>query len=63
MDRSELLKGLTPEQIQKVKSCKSQEEILALAKAEGIQLTDEQLNTIAGGFTCGYTNAPNPEDN
>ena len=35
--KEELLKGLTKEQIVKVKACKSQEEILALAKEEGIE--------------------------
>ena len=50
--RQELLKGLTEEQIAKVKACKSQEEMLALAKEEGIELTDEQLEAISGGGTC-----------
>ena len=49
MNREELLKGLSEEQIAKVKACKSPEEILALAKAEGVELTDEQLNAISGG--------------
>ena len=39
--RKELLKGLTEEQIKKVEACKNAEEILALAKAEGVQLSDE----------------------
>ena len=47
--REELLKGLTEEQIKKVEACKSSEEILALAKAEGIELTDEQLEAVSGG--------------
>ena len=38
-----LLKGLTEEQIAKVKACKNQEEMLAVAKEEGIELTEEQL--------------------
>ena len=41
--RNELLKGLTDEQIKKVGACKNSEEILALAKAEGVQLNEEQL--------------------
>ena len=41
--RDELLKGLTKEQIAKLDACKSQEEILAAAKEEGIELTEEQL--------------------
>jgi len=30
--KEELLKGLTPEQVEKVKACKSQEELLKIAK-------------------------------
>jgi len=61
--RAELLKGLTNEQIAKVKACKSQEELLVLAKEEGIELTDEQLEAVSGGCAttvvcpkCGSTN-------
>ena len=50
--KQELLKGLTEEQIAKVKACKNHEELLALAKAEGIELTEEQLQTVAGGGAC-----------
>ena len=46
----ELLKGLTDEQIAKLKTCQSQEEMLALAKEEGIELTDEQLEAVSGGI-------------
>ena len=46
---SDLLKGLTEEQIEKVKGCKNAEEILSLAKAEGVELTDEQLQAVSGG--------------
>lgn len=49
--KEELLKGLTEEQIAKVKACKNQEELFALAKQEGIELTDEQLEAVSGG--CG----------
>ena len=48
--REDLLKGLTKEQIAKVKSCKNQEELLELAKKEGIELSEEQLAAVAGGF-------------
>ena len=48
--KKELLKGLTEEQIAKVKACKNQEELLALAKAEGIELNDEQLAAVSGGI-------------
>ena len=64
--KEELLKGLTQEQIEKAKACKSQDELLALAKEEGITLTDEQLEAVSGGFCtstpsftcpkCGSTN-------
>ena len=47
--RKELLKGLSEEQIKKVEACKSSEEIIELAKAEGIELTDEQLEAVSGG--------------
>ena len=46
-----LLKGLTDEQIAKAKECKNPEEILAMAKEEGIELNDEQLEAVSGG--CG----------
>ena len=49
--RDELLKGLTKEQIAKAKACKNQEEMLALDKEEGIELTEEQLEAVSGG--CG----------
>ena len=49
--RKELLKGLSEEQIKKVEACKNAEEILALAKAEGVQLSEEQLAAVSGG--CG----------
>jgi hypothetical protein len=53
--REDLLKGLTEEQINKVKECKSPEDILTIAKAEGIELSDEQLEFVSGGY-CKETN-------
>ncbi len=47
--KKELLKGLSEEQIKKIEACKDSEEILSLAKAEGIELTDEQLEAVSGG--------------
>lgn len=47
--KQELLKGLTEEQIAKIKACNNSEELLKLAKEEGVELTDEQLSTISGG--------------
>ena len=49
--KEELLKGLTNEQIAKVKACKNQEEMLAVAKEENIELSQEQLEAVNGG--CG----------
>ena len=40
---------LTPEQIEKAKACASASELMELAKAEGIELTDEQLEAASGG--------------
>ena len=50
--KQELLKGLTEEQIKKVKACKNHEELLSLAKEEDIELTEEQLSAISGGGAC-----------
>ena len=49
---------LSDELKEKVKACKSTEEILALAKEEGQELSDEDIEAISGGFdwSCeGYT--------
>jgi transposase-like protein len=51
--REELLKGLTEEQIKKVEACKNASEILALAKTEGVELNDEQLEAVNGGNCLG----------
>ena len=42
-------KNLTPEQLEKAKACTTPEELLALAKEEGYELSEEQLEGIAGG--------------
>ena len=49
MKKEELLKGLTQEQVEKARACHNNEELLALAKEEGIELNDEQLSAISGG--------------
>ena len=56
--KRELLNGLTDEQIARVKACKNHEELLALAKEEDIELTDEQLNAISGGACSNTDNCP-----
>ena len=43
------LKDLTPEQQAKARACKTPEELLALAKAEGYELSDEELEAVSGG--------------
>ena len=47
--KEELLKGLSEEQIAKLKACKNTEEIMAAAKEEGVELNDEQLEAVSGG--------------
>ena len=43
-------KDLSPELQEKVKACETPEELLALAKAEGRELTDDELEAISGGW-------------
>ena len=40
---------LDPKLIEKARACKTTEELTALAKAEGIELTGEQLDAASGG--------------
>ena len=40
---------LTPELMEKAKACTTPAELAALAETEGIELTDEQLDAVAGG--------------
>lgn len=56
--KSELLKGISEEQLERARACKSTEELLALAKAEGVELTDEQLEAVNGG---GCVAQPDPQ--
>lgn len=44
---------LTSEQKEKVRACKTPEELRALANAEGFELSDKDLEEISGGwFGC-----------
>ncbi len=47
-------RDLTPEQMEKAKACKNANELVELATAEGVELTDEQLEAVAGGawYNC-----------
>ena len=56
--KKDLLKGLTEEQIAKVKSCKNHDELSSLAKEEGIELTSEQLEAVNGGACSNTDNCP-----
>lgn len=40
---------LTPEQRERARSCSSPEELLALAKELGYELSDKELEQVAGG--------------
>ena len=41
---------LSAELQEKVKACKTPEEILSLAKDEGYELSDEELEAVSGGW-------------
>ena len=56
--KKELLQGLTEEQIAKIKECKNQEELLKLAKEEGIELSEEQLQAVSGGMCSSTEKGP-----
>ena len=45
-----------PELQEKLKSCKTAEELVALAEEQGVELSDEQLDSVAGGsWKCDKT--------
>ena len=58
--KEELLKGLSEEQIAKVKACKNSDEVLKLAKEEGVELTDEQLQIVSGAGKDYCQTTPHP---
>lgn len=48
---------LSPELREKALECKSREELAELAKNEGVELSDEQLESLSGGeaaWDCNY---------
>lgn len=59
--KEELLKGLNKEQLAKIKQCKTHNELLTLAKEEGIELTDEQLEAVNGGACAPDGNINDPK--
>lgn len=42
---------LTPEQQEKARACKTPEDIMKLAREEGYDLNEEELNALAGGVS------------
>ena len=46
---------LTEEQKEKARVCKSPEELFALAKEEGVELDDKDLEAINGGMVSGWS--------
>lgn len=56
--KQDLLKGLSDEQIARIKKCKNNEEMLKIAKEEGVALTDEQLEAINGGCSSDAVKCP-----
>ena len=48
------VKDMTTEQIERAKACKTPEEIFAVLREEGIELSDNQLESIAGGGWTGH---------
>ena len=47
-----------PELQEKLKACKTADDLADLAQEEGIVLTDEQLESLAGGFDWKMHNGP-----
>ena len=50
---------LSPELREKARACETPEEMLALAKAEGYKLSEEEMEGIAGGWSgsgCSHDN-------
>ncbi len=49
----ELFKSLTDEQKEKIKACKTPEEVVDLIQNEGFELPDDALDLISGGTSGG----------
>ncbi len=54
------LKNITAEQQEKLAACETVEDVLALAKEEGVELSEKQLQEIAGGRTSKNPSGSNP---
>ena len=53
-DYKKYFDDLSDEMKAKVANCKTADDLLNLAKTEGIELTDEQLDAISGGFDWSF---------
>ena len=53
MELKNIYDSLTDEQKEKAKACKTADEFKEFAEKEGIELTDEELDQIAGGLYFG----------
>lgn len=42
--------NLTPELQEKARACKTPEDVLALAQEEGYELSNEELESVSGGW-------------
>ncbi len=53
---------LSPELRKRALECKSNEELFELARSEGVELSDEQLEALSGGgntvWDCNYYDLP-----
>lgn len=58
MDLQEKIKTLSPEQREKARALKTPEEVIAFAKEEGFDLSDDELEAVSGG-TWTIPNCPN----
>jgi len=56
------LEGLSEEMLAKVAACETAQDLVDLADAQGVELTDDQLEQVSGGswgncFNCGDTSS------
>lgn len=56
------LKDLNVDQREKLRQASTMNDVVAIAKEEGIELTDEQLETLSGGAWYGCSNYTCPEN-
>lgn len=57
MNIDEIISKLTPEQIEKARSLKTADELAEFFESDGIELSDEQLSAVNGGYVWECSNA------